>query len=396
MKKYTKTLILLSILIIVFYLIFSIKKDNKFIEFNNIENFKPNNLIDKSIQDNYFLYYPSDMRVSQSFTLIKQIDNKGNLINSYKIFDDNNINRFNIHPKIEDKENLYLSFYPPNLNNTFYKFDLSNNTFNKINLDYINSNVGVENIKHQGNDILFSTMSEYTKEEEKYNTENFSFKTSISNFTTKQFYDLPYGYTINLQSNLLNFNNNIVCSVIDENNKNALAFLNESGNFKIFTSPEIENEYLYLISCDNDTLYLITENNKFIKLKKDLKYKITEFNKNYPNYLYDSSLLLDENNILVSLVNSDKKSSKNNKTILGILTIKPTIQFTPINTFETSKGSIYKFQYMNKYNNIFIIEDKQNDKGNVIILDYNNNFNIKNKIPILYPHLLDLIVEIKN
>ena len=51
---------------------------------------------------------------------------------------------------------------------------------------------------------------------------------------------------------------------------------------------------------------------------------------------------------------------------------------------------------MNKYNNIFIIEDKQNDKGNVIILDYNNNFNIKNKIPILYPHLLDLIVEIKN
>lgn len=396
MKKYTKTLILLSILIIVFYLIFSIKKDNKFIEFNNIENFKPNNLIDKSIQDNYFLYYPSDMRVSQSFILIKQIDNKGNLINSYKIFDDNNINRFNIHPKIEDKENLYLSFYPPSLNNTFYKFDLSNNTFNKINLDYINSNVGVENIKHQGNDILFSTMSEYTKEEEKYNTENFSFKTSISNFTTKQFYDLPYGYTINLQSNLLNFNNNIVCSVIDENNKNALAFLNESGNFKIFTSPEIENEYLYLISCDNDTLYLITENNKFIKLKKDLKYKITEFNKNYPNYLYDSSLLLDENNILVSLVNSDKKSSKNNKTILGILTIKPTIQFTPINTFETSKGSIYKFQYMNKYNNIFIIEDKQNDKGNVIILDYNNNFNIKNKIPILYPHLLDLIVEIKN
>ena len=69
MKKYTKTLILLSILIIVFYLIFSIKKDNKFIEFNNIENFKPNNLIDKSIQDNYFLYYPSDMRVSQSFTI---------------------------------------------------------------------------------------------------------------------------------------------------------------------------------------------------------------------------------------------------------------------------------------------------------------------------------------
>lgn len=395
MKKYIKTLILLSILIIVFYLIFSIKKDNKFIEFNNIENFKPNNLIDKNIQDNYFLYYPSDMRVSQSFTLIKQIDNKGNLINSYKIFD-NNINRFNIHPKIEDKENLYLSFYPPNLNNTFYKFDLSNNTFNKINLDYINSNVGIENIKHQGNDILFSTMSEYTKEEEKYNTENFSFKTSISNFTTKQFYDFPYGYTINLQSNLLNFNNNIVCSVIDENNKNVLAFLNESGNFKIFTFPEIENEYLYLISCDNDTLYLITSNNKLIKLNKDLKYKITEFNKNYPNYLYDSSLLLDENNILISLVNSDKKSSKNNKTILGILTIKPNIKFTPINTFETNKGSIYKFQYMNKYNNIFIIEDKQNDKGNVIILDYNNNFNIKNKIPILYPHLLDLIVEIKN
>ena len=395
MNKYIK----LSLLIFIFftivygYYIFYIK-NQKFIEINGIENFKPNDLNDKISENNYFLYYPSDIRVSQDYTLIKQVDKNGNIINEYKVYDDK-FRRINIDQKIADKNNLYLTpFGEAVLENWFYMFNLSSNTFSKVDLDYFKYDVGVHSMKHQGYDILFSTVATHTTGDQQYNEEKNSFKISISNFTTKKSYETSYDYIPSISGGLTTFNDKIVYSTIQNiENKSGIVFIDESGKFDFLSFDGIEKEEVSIIFSDNDSLYLISSNNKFIKVNKNLDYEIFDFGKNFKDYFYDSSLLLDTNSILISLKN--RSFSKSSTTILGVLTFNEDIKFNIIDNIGNKNNVLYNIKYMDKNGNIFIIEDIERNKGNIIILDYNNNFKIKNIIPVSYPHLLDLVIEVK-
>lgn len=397
MNKYIKLILIVFIFFIIicgYYLFYS--KNQNFIEIDGIENFKPNDLIDTNLGNNYFLYYPSDIRVSQDYTLIKQVDNNGNVINKYKVYDDK-FRRVAVNQKLSDRDNLYLSLFGEAvLENWFYTFNLSNNTFNRVDLDYFNYDVGVDSIKHQGNDILFSTIATHTTGDQQYNEEKDSFKVSISNFTTKKSYETSYDY-IPTSGGLITFDNKIAYSAMcaDENDKKGIVFIDENEELTFFSFDEIEDESLSLILSDDTNLYLLSSENKLIILNKNLEYEIFDISKNFENYRYNSSLVLDENNILVSLSNINRGSSKNDSTILGVLKLKPNIEFNIIDNYKTKMGSSYRLKYMDKNGNIFIVESNEEDKGNVIILDYKNNFKIKNIIPVSYPHLLDLVIEVK-
>ncbi|WP_317368845.1 hypothetical protein, partial [uncultured Tyzzerella sp.] len=383
MNKYIKlSLIVVSIFLIVVFIFFSIicgyyifyNKNQKFIEIDGIENFNPNDLIDKSSGKNYFLYYPSDIRVSQKYTLIKQVDSNGDIINKYKVYDDK-FRRVKANQKILDKDNLYLSLFGEAvLENWFYTFNLSNNTFNRVDLDYFNYDVGVNSIDHQGNDILFSTIATHTTGDQQYNEEKNSFKVSISNFTTKKSYETSYDYIPYGSSGLITFDNKIVYSAMcsNESNKYGIVFIDDNEKLTFFSFDEIENESLSLIYADDTNLYLLSSTSKLIILNKNLEYEIYNISKNYEGYKYSSKLVLDENNILISLRNINIGSSKNDSTILGVLTLKPDIEFNIIDSYKPKNGSLYKLNYIDKNSNIFIIESNRNDNGNVIILDYKN------------------------
>lgn len=114
-------------------------------------------------------------------------------------------------------------------------------------------------------------------------------------------------------------------------------------------------------------------------------------------YLYSQylTLVLDENTILLGL---EEQVFDNNymNTLLYILKLdNNSVNFEILSNVKLKKGASYKANYLDEYVNIFIIENIDSETGNIIILDYNNDYNVKKIIPINYPHLLDLVIEVK-
>ena len=70
---------------------------------NGIENFTVEKV---GADDHYYLFYPADHRVSQGFTLVKEVSNTGEVIKEFEIKDED-FRRAAIHQKPNDSNRLY-------------------------------------------------------------------------------------------------------------------------------------------------------------------------------------------------------------------------------------------------------------------------------------------------
>lgn len=122
---------LLSILILssgwVTYIVYSdYKKEEQYIHVNGIENFLPD--IEQESFGNYLLFYPSDWRTSQDFTLVKEVTTSGDVIKQYKIMDDE-FRRMTPHQRPHLPNQLFISFFGDTLIDNFYfTYDIQNST----------------------------------------------------------------------------------------------------------------------------------------------------------------------------------------------------------------------------------------------------------------------------
>ncbi|CAM4106796.1 hypothetical protein [Lederbergia lenta] len=101
------------------------------------------------------MFYPTDWRVSQEYTLVKEVTKTGKEVKKYKIIDDE-FTRMIPNQKPNNMNQLYLSFFgDAEIDNYYFTYDIQNNSFKKVELNYFDYKVGIDHLAHYGNDIIF-------------------------------------------------------------------------------------------------------------------------------------------------------------------------------------------------------------------------------------------------
>ena len=358
-----------------------------------IENFT----LDGSEAD-YVLIYPADWRVSQNYTLIKEVTKSGEELKKYKIIDED-FRRAMIHQKPTDQTTLYLSLFgEPVIQNWFYTYDLKSQKFNKVPINYFTYDTGVNHIMHYGEDIIFNTIVSHKTGDQVLNPNTHDFKVSMSNYTTEKSYETEWGFEP-LWSPILQFNDHIIyasTNVLTDDgtwSNSYVVMINEKdGTFKttdyhlepttefypIYTNGEkafILNRYGELIVLDQNFDYEIVKPYEFVPLKEQY-------------YIHNGFLMLDEKRALQVISEHDRSVD-----IMGILELSQSPHFSPIEKDYLHEDRYYRILYQDiEAEVIFIIEEDYNGKGKALIID-RNSFDLIDSFPVDYPHLLDIIIK---
>lgn len=359
-----------------------------------IENFKPTA---NNNEERYLLFYPADSRTSQEVTIVREVTVTGEITKEYEVVD-NDFRRMAIHQKPNNIGELYISLFgEPVIQNWYYTYNIKDRSFKKVNLDYFKFDVGVDHIKHYGQDVLFQNLVSHKTGDQNFNPETGNFNMSITNGTTEKSYETEPGYVPN-GGPLLQFNNKIIYSgsgVVNEEGIADNAFVSiidcETEQVKYMYFDKKSTEY-YPIYTTDEHAYIIGNEGKLIVLDKDFNYKSFDVFKDLPSqfyyYIHNGTLLLNEDTALHILYNEENGSS------MGLLKFDEVPTFTLLEKDYINNKMDYRILYQDMVKGeIYLIESDGKKRGNLLILD-NHNFELKNKIPVEYHHLLDFVVKI--
>lgn len=388
-----KKILIACFIILVIATILPFMKEQKYQStvINGIENL---NL--ESSDNNYLLFYPADIRVSQGNTIVKEVNEQGEVIQQYEI-EDENFRRAAIHQKPSDKNELFISFFgEARIDNFFYKYNIPNRKFTKVDLDYFQHTVGIDHIMHYGQDVLFATILSHKTGDQNLNMDTDSYNISISNFSSKKSFETEYNY-VPTWSALLGFKGKVIYGATgilnDEGTYDSghIGFINLENQEVYYESP-IKGAYEYFpLYTNDDYAYVISEVGKLIVYDQDFQREIYEPFKDIPvlDYYYDHNaepLLLDENKALYSLYSED------NGSIIGIFTFTPEPTFVPLEKDYIDSDSTYRFLYQDvSIGEIYIIQTK-GEKYNLLVID-SETLDKKLSIPVDYGYLLDFVVK---
>ncbi|MDX8365478.1 hypothetical protein [Cytobacillus sp. IB215665] len=362
---------------------------------HGIENFNPKSL--KGDEKEYLLFYPRDSRNGQDNTIIKQVTENGKVVQEYEIVDES-FRRMYMHQKPNNLNHLFISLFgEATIDNYYYTYDIYQQQFKKVDIPYFNYEVGVNHIKHYGEDVLFETLVSHLTGDQNYNAEINGFNVSISNYSRKKSFETEYGHAPKW-SPLLKFQNKVIYGVagqvkqgVYENPGIGLIDLDEGiVDYEQFDGTANE---LYPIYSNKDHAYILGNNGKMFVYDKNFRYKVNEpFADIPPQDMYyiesEGSLLLNEKEALYSVY------SEENGFTLGILTFDTDPTFKVLNKNYLNPKNNYEILYLDPIiGNIYLLEAGENEENVLIIND--DNYEIENKIPIEYSHLLDFIVELK-
>ncbi|KAA0548979.1 hypothetical protein FZW96_03445 [Bacillus sp. BGMRC 2118] len=389
-------LILITITTIFGFSSNKINKNNDLekIVISGIENFKPTK---ENNKDRYLLFYPSDKRTSQKFTIVKEVSTSGNIIKEYEIHDDE-FRRMTLHQKPNELGNLYISLFGEAvIENWYYKYDLRERLFKKVSLDYFKFDVGVDHIKHYGKDVLFQNLVSHKTGDQNFDPNTGNFNMSISDYDTKKSFETEYGYAPNWTP-LLQLNNRIIYSGSGQVNEEGIpenafvGLINTENNEVEYTKFDNKSIEYYPVYSNSNYAYIIGDEGKLFVLDKEFKYKTYDVFKGLPKqdyyYINNGTLLLNEDTALHFLFDDEKGTS------LGLLKFGDNPTFSLLDMDYIKPEMSYRILYQDIVNNeIFLIESNEESNGHLLILD-NKNFNLKKKIPINQNHLLDFVIKL--
>lgn len=347
-------------------------------------------------ENNYLLVYPSDVRTSQDYTLIKEIDTFGNEVNLYKL-EDESFKRFSLHQKPNDLRTLYLSkFGEPILENSFYTYDVFDNSFTEHNIDCFEFETGISHIEHFGDDVYFQTIVTHTTGDQQTNNQNHTFKVSIVNYSKGIGYETEYGY-VPTNGPLLELGNELfyaTSSMVNQDGSTslgAIAHLNQLSSYiDYYYFIEDASRYISLYANKNSA-YFLTDKGDLVELDKDLNYiehdTFKEFSNNINYGLSNGTLILDEQRILIELYDFDTS-----KYYIGILTFEEDVTFMELNLEYISCEYHYKFLYNDIANNCIYLVEMNEDEPYLLIIN-NHTYELIDKIKVDYPHLLDMVIK---
>jgi hypothetical protein len=360
---------------------------------NGIENFTVEKV---GADDHYYLFYPSDHRVSQGYTLVKEVSETGEVIKEFEL-KDKDFRRAAIHQKPTDTNRLYISLFGEAVVEDFYyTYDLSKQKFQQVPLTYFQHNVGVNHIMHYGTDVIFNTIASHKTGDQDYNSQTGDFKMSISNFTEEKSYETEYGRAPDW-SPILQFNNNFIYAGSGQVNDAGIP----ENTFVAIADPNLETaKYMNFdrkaaqfapIFSTEENAYILADTGELFVMDKDLSYETYEPYKDLPKqdvyYSAGQFLMLNEE-VALQGVHHD------GKTMLGLLTLSEEPKFDLLEKDYLNPTNSYKILYQD-FNNksIYIIEGEGDDKkGNLLVID-NTNFDLIHKIPIEYHYLLDMVIK---
>lgn len=351
-----------------------------------ITNFKPGS------SGNLFLFYPSDNRVSQLKTYVKEVDNAGEVINVFSI-EDADFRRAEPFQNPLYPNTIYLSLFgEAKIENFFYEFDLNTKTFAKKKIDYFKEPLGVSNVFHYGKQLNFSTILSHETGEQ--NEKDGLFNVSISNIDSEKTVETPYGASP-AYTPLLGFNNNVfyganlTLNKKDEFTGKGIVSTNlETGEFK-FLNPENDTTASYLPFYTNDDfMFFLSDSGVFYKYDKDMRVTHHKFltseqlDKGYSIDIENKPLFINKHEALYTVSHS--------KTALLLLIDIDTLSFKEI-PIKGSYESIRLMSYDNTKDEIYILGEK-GDSADLLTLD-DITLHIENKFKVDYPHLLDFVIK---
>ncbi|MBS4201110.1 hypothetical protein KHA93_15835 [Bacillus sp. FJAT-49732] len=380
---------------ILFVLIVSLtkpKSKNEYINVNGIENLSNET---SSSSGNFLLFYPRDYRFSQEFTLIKEVTNTGEVVKQYKLFDED-FGRMTLHQKPNNINQLFISFFgDASIDNYYFTYDIQKNRFKKVNLDYFDYNVGVDHIRHYGDDTVFQTLASHkTGDQGSY--------FSISNATTQQSFETEYRRSP-LSSPILHFRGKMIYGTAgtlgdnEEYKEHGIAIADLNKGTVTYETFGADNIALTPIFSTSDHAYIMGENGKMYVYDSDFKFKIFEPFKNLPKQDYydiygNGQLALDEHRILFCLGGIGRED----KYSLGVLNLKDNPVFELFNEEFANTDSWYEPLYQNVEEKEIYVKEMSNArrKNHIIILD-SESLDIQARFPVRYNHLLDFIAKVK-
>lgn len=402
MNKKILLFLLIFLIIIVLIIVYSAKGHNQseFVRVDGIENFSP-----ETVQGtgDYFLIYPRDLRVSQDFTLVKEVEKSGKVIRKYKIFDEE-FSRMLPHQKPNNMNQLYISFFGDTaIDNYYFTYDIPKKSFKKVNVDYFNFDVGIDHIMHYGNDIILQTIMSHKTGDQNYNEKIGGHNVSISNATTKKSFETEYRRSP-LFAPILNFKEKLIYGTTatleknDEYAEHGIAIVdlkNDSVRYETFGTKDIA---LIPLFSTSELAYILGENGKMYVYDKDFHYTTYEPFKNLPQQQYydiyeNGQLALDDHRILYCLRGIGAEETYS----LGILNLEGEPNFQLFNADFANTKHWYEPLYQNLEGKEIYVKEMSNNKddNHVIILD-SESLKVKAKIPVDSNHLLDFIVKINH
>lgn len=365
--------------------------DLKIIE--GIENF--------SIEDSegdYILIYPADWRVSQDYTIVKNVTNLGAIVNEYKI-DDEDFRRAMIHQKPNDNEKLYLSLFGEAvIQNWFYTFDLTRYKFKQVTIDYFDYDTGVNHLMHFGEDILFNTIVSHKTGDQVYNPETGDFKVSVSNFSKQESYETEWGLEPSWTP-LVQFQNYIIYAGLGAVNEEGIsentfvAFINAENGTVESTNFERKGAHFSPIYANEKNAYILVDTGELIQLDANLDYHVSRpydgVAKREMYYVYDGFLMLDETSALQVISDHDREVD-----MLGILTLSASPKFTPLEKDYLDPEKVYRILYQDMEQGLVFLIERSMDGGEAHVLVIDNEwFELVDRFPIEYSHLLDFVIK---
>ncbi|UTR14755.1 hypothetical protein MM221_19765 [Salipaludibacillus sp. LMS25] len=369
-----------------------IKKTDR-IRIEGIENFEPDR---SSSEESYLLYYPADIRVSQNVTLVKEVNNKGDILTEYEIIDED-FRRVVAHQKPNHSNELYLSFFgEATIDNYFYTYDIRNNHFKKIHLDYFDFPVGVDHIKHFGDDVLLQNLVSH-KTGDQNSDEYGNFSVSITNVTTEQSFETELGF-VPRWSPILHFKEKVLFGTSGYYNEEdeyvaptiGISSL-EEDRIDYLTFNDTKEE-LFPVYANNDFAYIVGSSGQMYTLDEDLNiqtFKPFEKLSFQDHYFYEESnayLMLDEKKALYSVMGE-------NGMVFGILTLNEHPEFTLLEDSFAEESKTYTILYENVDEEELYIIELGDEIDNVIVLN-SHDLTLKFKFPIEQGYLMDFVVKL--
>ncbi|MFN7250331.1 MAG: hypothetical protein ACK4M9_05995 [Anaerobacillus sp.] len=391
------TTIVVLVMILFNYLFNNVDVNSERIVVNGIENFNPT--ADRSgTKESYLLFYPADSRVSQGATLVKEVTTDGEVMKVYEIKDDE-FRRMEIHQKPNEINKLYISLFGEAvINNWYYTFDIDQQRFNKVDIEYFNYDVGVDHIKHYGPDVLFQTIVSYKTGDQNYDPETGLFNMSISNYTTEKSYETEYGYPPNW-SPILQSGDTVIYAGNGQVNdagiaENAfVALINSQTGLVEYTNFDRQSTEFFPLYATDEYAYIIGNAGKIFVLDNENNYSTYEpFNDLLPqDYYYNidgfGTLLISDGVVLHYLY------SETAGITLGLLSLIGEPTFTPLDKSYIDKDNSYRILYQDTINEeIYLLESTSNNDGNLLVIN-NQSFDLIHKIPIEYEYLLDFVIK---
>jgi len=357
-------------------------------------------------ENRYLLFYPADWRVSQSFTLVREVTSDGEIVDEYEIHDED-FRRMSIHQKPTDMNTLYLSMYgEATIDNWFYTFDIEKGSFKKMPIHYFTHEAGVNHIKHYGKDVLFNTVVSHVTGDQDLDPLTGQFKMSFSNFTTEESFETDLGREPSSRP-VLQFNGKLIYSgdgstaELDEGylDQRFVAFVDEETGVRKYTNfgfdPYVSFAPIY---ANQDYAYILAETGELIVLDGNFKEQIfrpfKEFasaNNNYSFEDRDNYLMIDEERALFIVY--DFETDLNT---FGILAFGEEPSFNLLEKDYINRSSYYRLLYQDPVQGIIYVLERNegfpDEDGMLLIID-SDTFDLVDEVPVKYQYLLDMVIR---